>query len=50
MVSISRYPPDLVLFLDIPPEKAKLRGGYGEQRYGKEEMQAWVRNIFQRLG
>ncbi|EDR09673.1 uncharacterized protein LACBIDRAFT_189987 [Laccaria bicolor S238N-H82] len=42
--------PDLVLFLDIAPERAKLRGGYGEERYEKEELQARVRGIFQRLG
>ena len=35
--------PDLVLFLDIAPEQARLRGGFGEERYEKEEMQARVR-------
>jgi len=42
--------PDLTLFLDISPEKAKQRGGYGTERYEKEEMQAKVRAVFQRLG
>lgn len=42
--------PDLVLFLDITPEKAKERGGYGEERYEKEEMQNRVRVIFHRIG
>jgi dTMP kinase len=42
--------PDLVLFLDITPEKAKERGGYGEERYEKEEMQIRVRKIFHRIG
>ncbi|KAG2011209.1 thymidylate kinase [Coprinopsis cinerea AmutBmut pab1-1] len=42
--------PDLVLFLDIAPEQAKQRGGYGEERYEKEEMQARVRQAFKRLG
>jgi dTMP kinase len=42
--------PDLVLFLDITPEKAKERGGYGEERYEKEEMQNRVRKIFHRIG
>jgi len=42
--------PDLVLFLDISPEVAKVRGGYGEERYEKEEMQTRVRTIFKRLG
>ncbi|KAG8927121.1 Thymidylate kinase [Tulasnella sp. 418] len=42
--------PDIVLFLDISPEKAKLRGGYGEERYEKEEMQKRVRDAFKRIG
>ncbi|KAF5355506.1 hypothetical protein D9758_006348 [Tetrapyrgos nigripes] len=47
---ISLPSPDLVLFLDISPEKAKERGGYGEERYEKEEMQKKVREIFKRIG
>jgi len=42
--------PDLVLFFDITPEKAKERGGYGEERYEKEEMQLRVRKFFQQIG
>lgn len=42
--------PDLVLFLDITPEKAKERGAYGEERYEKVEMQKRVRDIFHRIG
>lgn len=42
--------PDVVLFLDISPEAAKQRGGYGEERYEKEEMQRRVRESFKRLG
>ncbi|KAL0567849.1 Thymidylate kinase [Marasmius crinis-equi] len=42
--------PDLTLFLDITPEKARERGGYGEERYEKEEMQRKVREVFGRLG
>lgn len=42
--------PDLTLFLDITPEKASERGGYGEERYEKEEMQRRVRKIFGRIG
>ncbi|KZP01703.1 thymidylate kinase [Calocera viscosa TUFC12733] len=38
--------PDLVLFLDITPEKAAERGGYGEERYEKREMQERVREVF----
>jgi dTMP kinase len=42
--------PDLVLFLDIAPDQARQRGGYGEERYEKEEMQVRVREAFRRLG
>ncbi|TFK25153.1 hypothetical protein FA15DRAFT_655393 [Coprinopsis marcescibilis] len=42
--------PDVVLFLDIAPEQAKQRGGFGEERYEKEEMQARVRKLFERIG
>jgi dTMP kinase len=42
--------PELVLFLDIAPDQARLRGGYVEERYEKEEMQARVRETFKRLG
>ncbi|XP_078170488.1 P-loop containing nucleoside triphosphate hydrolases superfamily protein isoform X2 [Carex rostrata] len=34
--------PDLVLYLDIPPEKAAERGGYGTERYEKLEFQKKV--------
>ena len=43
---VSLSAPDLTLFLDISPEKAKERGGYGEERYEKEDMQRRVREIF----
>jgi len=46
---ISLPAPDLTIFLDITPEHAKLRGGYGEERYEKEEMQNRVREMFYRL-
>ncbi|KAF9564922.1 thymidylate kinase [Agrocybe pediades] len=42
--------PDIVLFFDITPEKAQERGGYGEERYEKEEMQLRVRDSFHRIG
>jgi dTMP kinase len=42
--------PDLVLFLDITPEVARERGGYGQERYEKEEMQLRVRKFFHRIG
>lgn len=41
--------PDLVLFLDISSEDAAKRGGYGEERYEKQEMQAKVRALFKHL-
>lgn len=41
--------PDLVLFLDISSEDAVKRGGYGEERYEKEEMQIKVRTLFKHL-
>ncbi|KAK0444726.1 thymidylate kinase-domain-containing protein [Armillaria borealis] len=41
--------PDLVLFLDITPEKARERGGYGNERYEKEEMQRRVREQYKRI-
>lgn len=47
---ISLPAPDLALFLDITPEAAKARGGYGEERYEKEEMQRRVGEIFRRIG
>ncbi|PIA45972.1 hypothetical protein AQUCO_01600316v1 [Aquilegia coerulea] len=34
--------PDLVLYLDIPPEKAAERGGYGSERYEQLEFQQKV--------
>ncbi|TFY80580.1 hypothetical protein EWM64_g3427 [Hericium alpestre] len=47
---VSLPAPDLTLFLDITPEKAKERGGYGEERYEKEETQRRVRQVFARMG
>ncbi|KIY71805.1 thymidylate kinase [Cylindrobasidium torrendii FP15055 ss-10] len=41
--------PDMVLFLDVSPEVAQERGGYGEERYEKEEMQKRVREEFVRV-
>ncbi|KAJ7068826.1 thymidylate kinase-domain-containing protein [Mycena amicta] len=38
--------PDLTIFFDISPEAARARGGYGEERYEKEEMQKRVRELF----
>jgi len=35
--------------LDISPEKARERGGYGEERYETERMQQRVGEIFERI-
>ncbi|KAJ3875912.1 P-loop containing nucleoside triphosphate hydrolase protein [Lentinula edodes] len=42
--------PDLTMFLDISPEVALTRGGYGEERYEKADMQRRVRNVFEEIG
>jgi dTMP kinase len=42
--------PDLTVFLDVEPETARQRGGFGEERYEKEEMQRRVREVFERIG
>ncbi|KAF7983659.1 hypothetical protein HWV62_19545 [Athelia sp. TMB] len=42
--------PDLTIFLDVDPEVARTRGGYGEERYEKEEMQRRVRGWFKHIG
>ncbi|CAK5274702.1 unnamed protein product [Mycena citricolor] len=47
---VSLPAPDLTVFLDISPEDARKRGGYGEERYEKEEMQRKVREIFAEIG
>ncbi|XP_043700594.1 thymidylate kinase-like [Telopea speciosissima] len=41
--------PDLVLYLDIPPEKAAERGGYGGERYEQLEFQRKVAQHYQIL-
>ncbi|GMQ10007.1 hypothetical protein CsSME_00053183 [Camellia sinensis var. sinensis] len=41
--------PDLVLYLDIPPEKAAERGGYGGERYEQLEFQRKVARSYQIL-
>lgn len=38
--------PDLCLFLDISAEDAAKRGGWGEERYEKRELQDRVRKLF----
>ena len=41
--------PDLCLFLDLDADEAAKRGGFGEERYEKAEMQARVRQLFAEL-
>lgn len=41
--------PDVIYFMDIPLEKAALRGGFGGERYEKPEFQKIVREQFQSL-
>lgn len=41
--------PDITFFLDISSEAAAQRGGYGEERYETEKMQARVRALFKNL-
>lgn len=40
---------DVVLFLNISPEQAKLRGYYGEERYEEQLFQQRVQEKFQQL-
>ena len=48
---VSLPAPDLTIFLDISPEQAaEQREGYGGERYEKLEMQARVREVFERIG
>ncbi|KAF9900541.1 hypothetical protein EC991_007193 [Linnemannia zychae] len=41
--------PDLTFFLDLPITEAEKRGGFGEERYEKRDLQERVREIFLRL-
>lgn len=41
--------PDLVVFLDVSEQIAKERGGFGEERYEKAELQKQVRVAFMKL-
>ena len=38
-----------MIFLALSTDAAALRGGFGEERYEKEEMQGRVREIFNQL-
>lgn len=41
--------PDLCLFLDIAPEAAAARAGFGGERYERGELQDKVRDLFYKL-
>ncbi|KAK0309777.1 Thymidylate kinase [Friedmanniomyces endolithicus] len=41
--------PDVCVFLDVDTEVAKQRGGFGEERYEKAEIQVRVRGLFGEL-
>ena len=41
--------PDAVVFLDISPEVAQQRGGFGEEKYETNDMQKKVRTLFSDL-
>ncbi|KAF7721650.1 hypothetical protein EC973_004326 [Apophysomyces ossiformis] len=41
--------PDLILFLDLPIAEAEKRGGFGDERYEKKELQIKVREQFMKL-
>lgn len=41
--------PDVVVCLDLEPGVARERGGYGGERYEREEMQRRVRGLFGRV-
>jgi len=38
--------PDVCIFLDLPADEAAKRGGWGEERYEKKELQDRVRQLF----
>ncbi|KAI0698349.1 thymidylate kinase-domain-containing protein [Cytidiella melzeri] len=42
--------PDITILLDVSPDAARTRGGYGEERYEKEDVQRRVRDVFVRIG
>lgn len=41
--------PDICLFLELSPEIAAQRGGWGEERYEKKELQDRVRRLFNEM-
>jgi dTMP kinase len=41
--------PDVVIYMNVSPEIAEKRGGYGEERYEKKDFQARVRSQFENV-
>lgn len=41
--------PDAIVFLDILPEEAEKRAGYGVEKYERREFQEQIRTLFLRL-
>ncbi|KAI8074660.1 thymidylate kinase-domain-containing protein [Gongronella butleri] len=41
--------PDVVMFLDLSMDEAEKRGGFGDERYEKRELQIQVRKEFDKL-
>ena len=41
--------PDLVVFLDLEPQEAEQRGGFGGEKYERRELQRNVRRLFHTL-
>ncbi|KAF9194714.1 hypothetical protein BGZ51_007941 [Haplosporangium sp. Z 767] len=41
--------PDITFFLDLPTSEAEKRGGFGDERYEKRELQENVREVFLKL-
>lgn len=42
--------PDVTIFLDVTADAQRARGGYGDERYEKEDVQRRVRDVFDRIG
>ena len=42
--------PDLTLFLAVSPEAQAARGGFGAERYERQEFQERVEHVFERIG
>lgn len=41
--------PDVVMFLDLSMDEAEKRGGFGEERYEKRDLQQRVRQEFNKV-